>query len=86
MTPPRIRSTLGAIFERPVYNQLLWLRGRGQAGHNFATSYYLDGALTLGLQVQPAYLDLGLRAMILQTTASSPFQAAGPVASLRFTF
>lgn len=78
--------SLGAAIERPIWRDWLWIRGRGQAGADLSASYYLDGQLSLGVQLPPATLDLGIRHLLLKSTDPGPFQATGPIASVRFRF
>ncbi|MOA64460.1 hypothetical protein D3C78_1905190 [compost metagenome] len=64
----------------------LWLRGNGLIGHNFGSSYLLDGRLSLGFAYGPYGLDLGLRHLLVQGANPTPFQATGPMAGATIKF
>lgn len=79
-------ATAGAAIERTLVPGRLTLHGRGQAGHNGANSYFLDGELTLGVPVSTASIQFGLRHLLLQGPTGSPFLATGPVAAVTLKF
>jgi hypothetical protein len=79
-------ATVGAAIERTLVPRWLTLHGRGQAGHNGVSSYFLDGELTLGVPVSTASFQFGLRHLLLQGATGSPFLATGPVAAVTLKF
>jgi peptidoglycan hydrolase-like protein with peptidoglycan-binding domain len=79
-------GTLGLGLERPLVGEWLWLQAKGQGGHNFATSYFLDGQAGLELRLAPVALDLGFRHLLLQAGADPQFNLNGPTAGLKIRF
>jgi peptidoglycan hydrolase-like protein with peptidoglycan-binding domain len=79
-------GTLGVAMSRPLVGNWLWLNAKAQGGHNFAGSYFLDGAAGLGLRVSVLELDLGFRHFAYQNQADPLFNMNGPEASVKLAF
>ncbi|MDB5101571.1 MAG: Peptidase [Cyanobacteria bacterium RYN_339] len=79
-------GTVGVGMSRPLVGNWLWLNAKAQGGHNFASSYFLDGEAGLGLRVSVLELDLGFRHFAFQNSADPLFNMNGPEANVKLAF
>ncbi|MNS98363.1 putative peptidoglycan binding domain protein [compost metagenome] len=79
-------GTVGVGLERPLAGEWLWLEGELQGGHNFASSYFYDGRIGLGLHAGPAALNLGFRHLGLQPGIDPHATVNGPIATVKLAF
>lgn len=80
-------GTVGVALDRPLFGDWLWLQAKAQGGHNFQSSYFLDGQAGLGLRISLLELELGFRHMAFQNGAVDPlFNMNGPVANVKLQF
>jgi hypothetical protein len=79
-------GTLGFGIDRPLLGDWLWLEAKAQGGHNFSTSYFLDGQAGLELRFSPVSLDLGFRHLLLQAGTDPQFNTNGPTAAIKLRF
>jgi hypothetical protein len=79
-------GTLGVGMSRPLIGNWLWLNAKAQGGHNFSSSYFLDGSAGLGLRVSVLELDLGFRHLAFQNQADPMFNMNGPEAAVKLAF
>jgi hypothetical protein len=79
-------GTLGLAMDRPLAGEWLWLQAKAQGGHNFSTSYVLDGQAGLELRFNPVALNVGFRHLLLQAGTDPQFNLNGPTAGVKIRF